>query len=53
MGIKDYKDKRAPAPLGYMPALGVGLGISLITEHIFALYNWFYLVFINPTFTTT
>ena len=53
MGIKDYKQKRLPAPLGFMGALGVGLGISLIAAHIFALYNWFYLVFINPTFTAT
>ena len=53
MGIIDYKHKRAPAPLGFMGALGVGLGISLIAAHVFALYNWFYLVFINPTFTTT
>jgi hypothetical protein len=53
MGIKEYKLKRAPAPLGFMGALGVGLGISLIAAHIFALYNWLYLVFINPTFTAT
>ena len=53
MGIKDFKQKRLPAPLGFMGALGVGLGISLIAAHIFALYNWFYLVFINPTFTAT
>jgi hypothetical protein len=53
MGIKDYKQKRAPAPLGFMGALGVGLGISLIAAHIFALYNWLYLTFINPTFTVT
>ncbi|AGH43432.1 hypothetical protein C427_1323 [Paraglaciecola psychrophila 170] len=53
MGIKDYKQKRSPAPLGFMGALGVGLGISLIAAHIFILYNWFYLVFINPTFTSS
>ena len=53
MGTKDYKQQRAPAPLSFMGGLGVGLGISLIAAHIFALYNWFYLVFINPTFTTT
>jgi hypothetical protein len=53
MGIKDYKQQRAPAPLGYMGALGVGLGISLIAANIFALYNWFYLEFINPTFTAS
>jgi len=51
MGIKDYKQKRSPAPLGFMGALGVGLGISLIASHIFALYNWIYLKFINPAFT--
>jgi hypothetical protein len=53
MGIREYKQKRAPAPLSFMAGLVVGLGISLIAAHIFALYNWFYLVFINPTFTTT
>jgi hypothetical protein len=53
MGIKDFKQKRAPAPLGFIGALGVGLGISLIASHIFALYNWLYLEFINPTFTAT
>lgn len=53
MGIKDYKQNRAPAPLGFMGGLGVGLGISLIAAHVSALYNWLYLVFINPTFTTT
>jgi len=53
MGIKEYKQKRAPAPLGFMDALGVGLGISLIAANIFALYNWLYLEFINPTFTAT
>jgi hypothetical protein len=53
MGIKDYKQKRSPAPLGFMGALGVGLGISLIAAHIFVLYNWFYLVFINPKFTAS
>lgn len=53
MGIKDYKQQRAPAPLGFMGGLGVGLGVSLIAAHVFALYNWFYLVFINPKFTTT
>lgn len=53
MGIKDFKQKRAPSPLGLVGALGVGLGISLIASHIFALYNWFYLEFINPTFTAT
>ena len=53
MGIKEFKQKRLPAPLGFIGALGVGLGISLIAAHIFALYKWFYLVFINPTFTAT
>ena len=53
MGIKEYKQKRAPAPLGFMGALGVGLGISLIAANMFALYNWLYLEFINPTFTAT
>jgi hypothetical protein len=53
MGIKEYQQKRAPAPLGFMGALGVGLGISIIASHIFALYNWLYLEFINPTFTVT
>jgi hypothetical protein len=53
MGIKEYKQKRAPIPLGFMGALGVGLGISLIAANIFALYNWLYLEFINPTFTDT
>jgi hypothetical protein len=53
MGIKEYKQNRAPAPLGFMGGLGVGLGISLIASHIFALYNWLYLEFINPTFTAT
>lgn len=53
MGIKDFKQKRVPAPLGFIGALGVGLGISLIASHIFALYNWLYLEFINPTFTAT
>lgn len=36
-----------------MTEFGVGPGISLIAAHIFTLYNWFYLVFIDPTFTTT
>jgi hypothetical protein len=53
MGIKDFKQKRLPAPLGFMGALGVGLRISLIAAHIFALYSGFYLVFINPTYTAT
>jgi hypothetical protein len=53
MGIKEYKQKRAPAPLGFMGAFGVGLGISLIAANMFALYNWLYLEFINPTFTAT
>ena len=53
MGIKEYKQKRALAPLGFMSALGVGLGISFIASSIFALYNWFYLEFINPAFTAT
>ena len=53
MGIKDYKQQRAPAPLGFMGGLGVGLGISLIAAHVFALYNWLYLVFINPIFANT
>jgi hypothetical protein len=53
IGINDYKQKRAPAPLGFMGALGVGLGISLIASHVFALYNWIYLAFINPTFTAS
>ena len=53
MGIKDFKQKRFPAPLGFMGGLGVGSGISLLAAHVFALYNWFYLVFINPTFTAT
>lgn len=53
MVIIDYKKKRAPAPLGFMGALGVDLGNSLIAAHIFALYNWFYSVFIYPTFTAT
>jgi hypothetical protein len=53
MGRKDDKDKRAPAPLGSMAALGVGSGIILIAAQIFALYNWFYLQIINPTFTAT
>jgi hypothetical protein len=53
MGIKDYKQKRAPAPLGFMAALAISLGISLIAAHVFALYSWLYVKFINPTFTTT
>jgi hypothetical protein len=53
MGIKYYKQQRAPAPLGFMSGLGVGLGISIIAAHVFALYNWLYLVFINPISTTT
>jgi hypothetical protein len=53
MGIKDYKQSRAPDPLGFMGALGIGLGVSLIAAHIFALYDWLYLEFINPTFTAT
>ena len=53
MGIKDFKQKRLPAPLGFMGGLGVGSGISLIAAHIFALYSGFYLVFINPTYTAT
>lgn len=53
MGIKEYKHKLAPRPLGFLGALGVGLGISLIAANIFALYNWLYLEFINPTFTAT
>ncbi|WP_339724517.1 DUF4199 domain-containing protein [uncultured Paraglaciecola sp.] len=53
MGIKEFKQKRAPAPLGFMNGLGVGLGISFIAASIFALYNWFYLAFINPEFTAT
>lgn len=53
MGIKDDKQKQAPAPLGFIDAFGVGLVISLIAAHMFALYNWLYLTFIHPTFTAT
>jgi hypothetical protein len=53
MGIKEYKQKQIPTPLSFVTALGVGVGISLIASSLFALYNWFYLEFINPTFTAT
>ena len=57
MGIKKYKQQRAPTLLGFMSRLGVGLrvglGISLIATHIFALYSWIYLVFIDSIFATT
>ncbi len=39
--------------LCFMSGLGVILGISIIAAHVFALYNWLYLVFINPISTTT
>jgi hypothetical protein len=50
---KRVQTKRAPAPLGFIAGLGFVQGISLIAAHIFALYSWFYLAFINPTFSTT
>lgn len=54
LGIREYKQKRRhDAPLSFTTALGVGLGISVIASSIFALYNWLYLEFINPTFTAT
>lgn len=53
MGIKEFKRNIAPAPLGFIVGFNVGLGISLIAASIFAAYNWVYLEFINPEFTTT
>lgn len=53
MGIKEFKSNCSPAPLGFMSGLGVGTGISFIAASLFAVYNWVYLEFINPEFTTT
>jgi hypothetical protein len=53
MGVKEYKHKNYPKPLGFLQALTVGLSISVIAASLFALYNWLYLEYINPTFTAT
>jgi hypothetical protein len=51
-GIKEYKERYNNGRLGFFVGLGIGLGITTIASAILAVYNWVYLEFINPNFTT-
>ena len=51
-GIKEYKDQHNNGQLRFLVGLGIGLGITTIASTLFAIYNWVYLEFINPDFTT-
>jgi len=52
-GMLAFRRHRLPQTTGFRAALWTGVQISLVGSALFAAYNWFYLEFINPEFTST
>lgn len=50
--IKEFKEKHNNGQLGFLDGLKIGTMLSTIGGIGFGVYNWIYLTWLNPNFTT-
>ncbi|MCI0558064.1 MAG: DUF4199 domain-containing protein [Nitrososphaera sp.] len=50
LAIKQAKEVTEGAPLTFWKAVGIGTGVAAIAGIVLSVYNWFYMIAINPNF---